>query len=423
MIALYSIIISLLFYSALPLLLLIIVISGRHKEGLKQRFGFYPMIKGGGRTDYWIHASSVGEVNAVQILLAEILEREKSARIVVTTMTVRGREVAEKLYEGKATCYLAPLDVPFIVSRAISTVKPKKYICLETELWPVIIYSLRKKRVPVFLVNGRISDRSYASYLRVKKLVSLTLHSFRKIAVISKTDRNRFISLGAEPGTTQHFGNIKYDLLTPLSSREVQKKYQPILQVVNEKVFVAGSTHDDEEEQVVDLYLQFLKPNNYICLIAPRHIERIDELKRMLQKKSIDFHLLSELLKKDSRRLYQFILMDTMGDLAEIYGVADYIFCGGSLVNKGGHNLIEGAIWQKPIFFGPYIEDFRDAAELLEENGGGKKVSCVEDLKAELVTLSGDNEQYRRRCEGSAAAYNAIRGASKRQLAFIFNEE
>jgi 3-deoxy-D-manno-octulosonic-acid transferase len=419
---LYRYIVALLFYGSLPLLLLVVMVTGKHRPGLLQRFGCYPReAKNPGALIVWLHAASVGEVQAARSIIGELRKKRPGAKIILTTMTLRGRRVAQSQLDASINCYLAPLDVPWIVERAIGRIRPDVYICIETELWPVLLDSLARRKVRLFMVNGRISEKSYRKYPRMAWLMHHVVGQFDRMAVISARDKSRYISLGANPQGISVEGNVKYDLSIPANADELVEKYRALLKISGEEVFIAGSTHNGEERLLFQLYSEFEQEGSFLFIIAPRHLERIAEIEKDLRSRKIPYQLYSNIKNDRERRRERVLLLDTMGELASLYGIADFVFCGGSLVNKGGHNLMEAAVWNKAVFYGPYIDDFHDAALLLETGRGGFRVDSLADLAESIRYCRNHPDHYRAACRRAGRIAGAQQGNSMRQVAFLLS--
>lgn len=419
----YRIFIGLFFYLCLPLLLLFVFLTGKHREGLSERFGSYPdRVKRGDRNrTYWLHASSVGEVQAVRAIMTELSVKDPDAEIIVTTMTAHGKRVAQTKLTGVMHCFLAPLDVPWITDRGVRSISPDIYICFETELWPVLINSLYKQKVRICMVNGRISDRSYGKYIKLQGMLKKTLRQFDKLAVITEADQQKYISLGASPDDISAFGNVKYDLALPHREEEIVQNFKLTLGCQGMQVFIAGSTHTGEERILLHFYTRYLLKNEMLFLLAPRHMERIAEIEKVLQQHRIGYHTLSDIIDRKKERTELLVLVDTMGDLANLYSVADFAFCGGSLVNRGGHNLMEAALWQKAVFYGPDIADFRDAADLLESVNAGFQVNNIDELEQLITHFTKHPADYASACGRAGKVARSLQGCSRRQVDYILN--
>lgn len=418
MYALYTLIVGLLFYSLLPLLLLFVLITGRHRDGLAERFCLYPALpKETGKERIWLHAASVGEVQAARALIAELRDLRPRAEFVVTTMTLHGRKVAERQL-APIPCRLAPLDVPGVVGRAVQKFYPDVYICLETELWPLLLRKAASRGVRVVQLNGRLSAKAAGGYQQWRWFFRRVLACFNAMAVIGEPDRKRYLALGADPSRLQVLGNVKYDLRLPDEPDRVREEFARTLGVDAEtRVLVLGSTHGGEEELLLPL-LRTLAEAGWLMVLAPRHLERLDALQGMLAAEGIAFDCFSRLRQGDRRR-QPVVILDSLGELASLYSIADYAFCGGSLVPRHGHNLMEAAIWGKVVFFGPSMEDFHDAAQQLEAAGGGFMVGSVDELMERILEFEQHPESYRLACLRAGDAARAQLGAARRQAALV----
>ena len=425
MLLVYRLIVGLLFFGSLPISLPLVLLTGKHRRGLWQRFGGYklqPKFQNKDGVTVWLHASSVGEVQAVRPIILDLSKKLPSASFILTTMTMRGTEVAEIQLADSAQCFLAPLDVPGIVERAINTFTPDIYICMETELWPVLIDSLSRKGVRLCLVNGRLSERSFGKYLKTAKFIQRTIQQFDKIAVISASDRDKFLALGARDAKLAVEGNVKYDLDLPAGRNRVTDEYRRLLEVTNEEVFIAGSTHEDEELQLCRIFEQLRDSRKIVFIIAPRHLERLEDISRSFAEEGIFYQLFSAVKSGAEKRTTDLLLVDTMGELALLYGIGDYIFCGGSLVAKGGHNLMEAALWDKAVFYGPHIEDFHDAASLLEQVEAGFRVADVDELAVKIDYFQRHSDEYQAACSRAGEIARQQRGSAARQANFVLSD-
>ena len=420
MFVLYQLIVGLVFWLCFPFLLIFVWITGKHRRGLCERLGFYKFDSRSRSQGprIWIHAASIGEVRAAGILIGYLEDALPEFDILVTTMTIHGRDFARK-YLGTDCCFLAPLDVPFIVDRVIATVTPNVYVCLETELWPLLIRKLHGNNTSTLLLNGRLSDKSIGNYVRFRLLFGPVLQSFSAIGAITVADRQRFIDIGAASASIEVTGNIKHDSVIPLDQEEIINKWRQTLGIHKDTdVFIAGSTHSPEEELLLPLFDKLSGQYNQLCLIAPRHLDRLDGLAVMLAQNNVAYDRLSRLIQGE-RRNHTLILVDTIGDLAELYSIATFVFVGGSLTPYGGHNVMEAAIWEKIIFFGPHIDDFREAAEWLVKSGGGFMIGSVSEMEDQLCAFLNDRDKLieAQKCAGKAARKR--QGAGEQQVQLI----
>lgn len=414
-------------------------------QELRQRLGFYRAEprRPGGKPRIWLHAASVGEVQVARALVLEIGRQLPGAEIWVSTLTRHGQQVCRDQMPVEVHCIFAPLDLAGVCSRMMRNIGPDLYVCLETELWPEIIRQAARRQAGPALLNARLSERSLRLYRRwpARPLIRATISRFRAIAAIGADDAERYRELGAAPAAVTVKGNAKYDLnpaaagggaatsadkpgheekLTDLRARLGIGPEQPVL--------VCGSTHHDEEELLLTAWRK-LKRNlpGLVWIVAPRHLRRLPEIEAMFREKGLEYWRLSEIfspgetgdaLPPDNRRVTA-ILVDQMGKLAELYSVADYVFCGGSLVQRGGHNLLEAAIYGKPVLFGPHMDDFREDAELLLREGGGFLVRDGENLCQRILALHTRPAEYRRAAEQAGGIARQLRGAARQQVKII----
>ncbi|MDD2466944.1 MAG: glycosyltransferase N-terminal domain-containing protein [Desulfobulbus sp.] len=407
-------------YAFLVLLLpLARLFGGRYGYGLEQRLGRYQpgmRLDGSPAPLLWIHASSVGEVQAALILIKTLLGTGKSVQIIVSSTTEQGQKMAAARLGTTIPCVLAPLDFPPAVQRAIHFFRPTLYIGLETELWPVMLTALGQTSVPKLLLNGRLSERSLKRYLHVPGFIRPLVAGFQALSVISADDGVRFVALGAPKSKVRVSGNLKYDM--PAENNE-EKRQQLRLRLGASRgaVFLCGSTHDGEEELLWPAVQPLLREWPLIWVVAPRHLERLPAVISFFRRVGIDYHLYSELTH--TTPTHRAVLVDTMGDLADLYCAGDYIFCGGSLVDRGGHNIIEAARWGRPVYYGPYMKDFKDAAELLRDNGGGFQVKDSQALLALLRLHHSHPEAYNQACQRALATAASQHGSVDRQVALV----
>ena len=369
----------------------------------------------------WLHSASVGEVLLARILIKELAVILPEADFVLSTMTEQGMEVARKQAGEKVRCIYAPLDLVGIVGRAIRAVKPSLYICLETELWPAFLLEAKRSGVKLVLLNGRLSEGSFRRYQWVKGFMARILSCFSMISVIQQADAKRYMSLGAEPEKVRILGNAKYDQNLESLVLESEEQYRAWLNLrPGQPLFVAGSTHTGEEEMLLTVFQDLKKATgmqDLIWVVAPRHLQRLPEVEGMLKQKQVDYERLSAV--KGSERRTDTILVDSIGDLAGLYSIASYVFCGGSLVDRGGHNIMEAAILGKPVFYGPSMKDFSDAAELLESAGGGFPVNGPQDLTESILYFMDHPEEYDTAGRRARAIAGTQQGAARKQALLV----
>ena len=365
----------------------------------------------------WIHAVSVGEAATAVPLVEAITRRWPQLGIVMTTVTPTGARIVADRLAGRAVHRYFPIDLPGPVRRALDAVNPRFFLCMETELWPNLLRALAARGVPSMIANGRISDRSFRRYRLVRFFTARMLAHVRVLAMQSEEDARRIIALGARPERVVVTGNIKNDLIPPEGGGEAL--WQRLLGLDDgEPVWVAGSTHRGEEAIVLDVYLRLRARVPTLALVlAPRHPERVAEVERLVRERGLQPVRRSGLPKSQARGAV--IIVDTVGELAQIYRVASVVFVGGSLAPTGGHNMLEPALLRKPVIFGPHTTNFRESAELLLEAGGALVVRDGAGLDAHMGALLVDAERRRRMGEAAFKAVAGRRGAIKHTLELV----
>jgi len=392
-------------------------------RSLRQRIGNFRADispRENGPATIWIHAASVGEVQAVRVLINELLSGNEEYRFVLTTMTEYGRMVAEKQLPEDVLCLLAPLDVSPVVRRFLKRIRPDIYIGMETELWPVLLSELERADVTKVLLNGRMSKRSFKRYRLAHGLMDRLINGFAALSVIRQEDKERFASFGVPEDRIQVTGNIKYDF--PREDADiVRDQYRKMLGLGEEKLFICGSTGRGEEKILAGVFqeLQEQSGNTPVWLIAPRHLERLSEIKRLLVERGVRYDLFTELRDKKQQRTNPVILVDCMGELARIYSAGDFIFCGGSLVDRGGHNVMEAVRWGRPVYYGPSMHDFSDAAEILKKSGAGFQVRGGAELAGIILHHMLDTAAYRLACKNAAEVTALQQGSARRQAEMV----
>lgn len=421
---LYNLLLTIVTVLTLPAFCLYVLITGKHREGLGQRLGFIssqtpndPSLK----PRLWIHACSVGEVIVISPIITEIKSIYPSSYIVVSNSTKSGHRFAKKALKDVSSYMYFPLDLGWVVRRALRAVSPDIFIVSETEIWPNFLRTAKRRGIKNIMVNGRISVRSFGNYMKVKCFMKSVLQNFNMMSMIMKSDADRIISMGASPERVLINGNSKYDRLADQVHRSFEEEIRRIFSISTEdKVFIAGSTRTGEEKIVVEAYLRFIKVHpDMLMIIAPRHIERTSEIEELLRKNSLGFVLKTELDKGKTKRDKQVIVIDTIGDLFKVYSVGTIVFCGGSLVPLGGQNVLEAAAWGKVVFYGPFMEDFLDARELLERVGAGIEIKDADDLVETGIKLLKDSERLRSLGEAGREAVMANRGSARRNAELI----
>ena len=390
--------------------------SGGYGRSFSQRFGRYGADLPA-EPRCWIHAVSVGEAAAAVPLVEAIARRWPELSVVMTTVTPTGARVVADRLRGTVAHRYFPLDLPGPVRRAIDAVRPRFFIGMETELWPNFLRALARRGVPAMIANGRISDRSFRRYHRVRFLTARMLRDIAVFAMQSQEDARRIIALGAPPGRVVVTGNLKTDL-TPAEAGGEAVWQQLLGLATNEPVWIAGSTHRGEETVVLDAYARLRRRYpDLVLLLAPRHPERVPEVERLAADRQLATVRRSEL--PASRERAPVIVLDTVGELAKIYSVASVVFVGGSLVPTGGHNMLEPALLRKPVLYGPHTTNFRESAELLLAAGGAVLVDEPKRLELRVAELLADPARRSRMGEAGLHAVIGRQGALKQIMQLV----
>ncbi|MCQ9208522.1 MAG: 3-deoxy-D-manno-octulosonic acid transferase [Omnitrophica bacterium] len=341
------------------------------------RLGIFPesaIAKIKGKKVIWLHAVSVGEAQAVSTLVDQLKASYPNFRLVISTVTKTGNKIARKLARAEDLIIYSPLDIGFIVRAVVRLINPQALIVAETEIWPNLVAGLAKRKIPVILVNGRLSQGSFKGYKIIRCFLKGVLQRFSLFCMQTKEDAQKIIYLGADEDKVKVTGNMKFDVqLSALS-------YQPSVLGLNkeERLFIAGSTHRPEERIILEVYKQLIK--NYPdlrLLIAPRHIERTQEIEKLVVK----FGFKPQRVSKIGETTNSVLILDTIGQLKSLYAAADIVFIGGSLVRHGGQNPIEPAIFCKPILFGPYMFNFSDVAGVFLKRKAAIMVRDAQELE------------------------------------------
>ncbi len=382
----------------------VFLIKGKHKNELGSRFGKVPpevKQKLLAHRVFWVHAVSVGEVVQAVRLINALKEKLAGWHFLLTTTTVAGREIAEKLKSVEDTVLAFPVDFRFSVRSFVEGIRPEVLVILETEIWPNLFFELFRRNVPVFIVNGRLSDPAMARYEKVRVFLKPVLEGLSGIFAQDERMRARFLKLGAKKEFVWVTGNMKFDWMPKFSASETIEKITQSKSLNPSFLCVAGSTHEGEEDILFAIYpaLRTRVPDFQLA-IAPRHIERIPAIEQKAARNGIETRRFSSLAQSNGNA-WSFsgggvvLLIDKMGMLADLYSVADIVFIGGSLVNRGGHNLVEPAFFERPILFGPYMNNFREMAVEFKKAAAAVEVKNGAELEAQILGLKQDEEKRR----------------------------
>ncbi|MBN1102137.1 MAG: 3-deoxy-D-manno-octulosonic acid transferase [Deltaproteobacteria bacterium] len=391
------------------------------RRGLAERLGLRPLPNPPENRPLWVHALSVGEVISALPLLKALRQSHPGRPVVFTATTLQGLEIARREVGAEGVQILRmPMDFWWAMRRMVRQLNPMLLVIVETDLWPGLLHLMRGRGTKSLLVNGRISPRTFRSYRRFRLPVRSMLFADLDLCLMqSDLDRERLLHIGIPPHRVVTAGNIKFDRpWVPMDRGEYLHWVKVLALTPEDIVWVAGSTHKGEEEIVLGVFsrLRALFPRLRL-IIAPRRIEEAEDVSETARRKGLRTFLRRHLALGGEP--CDIIVLDTLGELGRIYGLAEISFVGGSLVPHGGHNLLEPACFGRPVLFGPYTHNFVLMSELLLEAGGGKRVKDGEDLFQVMKDLLSSPEEAERMGERAREFVQQSRGALKRVLKHI----
>lgn len=417
----YNFFLTLFLILGLPFVLPVALLGKGRKGEFLERLGFYPRgIKDDfrGSRPIWVHAVSVGEVRASISLITEIRKRYPGRKILLSTFTRSGYEMARQVAAADGVIYL-PLDHPWPVDRALALFDPSLLIFLETEIWPNFLHLAHGRGTPILLLSGRISSRAFRRYDYFGWFFSRVLKQFTDFGMQNQDYVERIIRLGVDPAKVTVTGDLKHADWGGRADESAGEEGMDLNGDQPRPVLVAGSTHRGEEEVLLDVFLNLKSRRpDLLLILAPRHPRRFEEVEKLLQRKSVNYRKKSE-MNGHSAHSEEVIFLDTLGDLPAIYRLASVVFVGGSLVDAGGHNPIEPARWSKPILFGPYMANFAALADEMKLKGGGIEVRGYEDLIREISLLLSDPERAMRIGERARSIVDGDRGVVDRSMGLV----
>ena len=387
-----------------PLISFALKRGGYSDDAIKRKLGKFDTPNFEGEKVIMFHGVSVGEINAIEKLIKTVRAEFSEVKIVVTTGTNTGQEIAnKKLGETADLITYFPFDTPSCVKRFLDNVKPDVVLMAETEIWPNFLEGCKQNGVTVFIINGRISDRTFNSYKKLKFFFKPLLNMYSGIFTQSAEDKEKFLSLGANPETTERMNNLKFDITAPKVDIELKKEG---------RVFLAASTHSGEDKIVFDTYKKLkLKHPDLKFIIAPRHLTRLDEVKNVVR----DYVLRSE---GEDLVNHDVMILDTMGELGKIFAFADVSFIGGSFNKTGGHNPLESIIFGKPVISGPSIHNFKDIYSIIQNAQAGFVVKTEEEFFQIADKMFSDKTFYEKTVKAGEQVFKDQQGA----LEFVINK-
>ena len=404
----YRILSTILFLLALPFYAIVRAVKGKYLPGWREKLGKFNAPDLGDKVIMY-HGVSVGEVIALENLIKKTKETFPDYKIVVTTGTKTGQEIAHKKYDNIADFITYfPFDITICVELFLKKINPTVVLIAETELWPTFASYCKMKNIPLFVINGRISDSTFKSYKFLKGFFKELFKNYTEILTQSEEDRQKFIEIGAPAEKTQVMKNLKFDVKRIDSDIEIGKGAN--------RIIIAGSTHKGEDEIILEAFTKLKQQFSDIkLLLAPRHLTRVNNVKDLTEKTGLKYGFRS---KNDTFTDNDIIILDTLGELSRMYQICDFAFIGGSFNKTGGHNPLEAVVYDKPVISGPSIHNFRDIYWILSRSKAGKVVKTPKELTDDMYKLLADNEFYSQSCEDCKTDFNSQQGA----MEFVINK-
>jgi len=428
MYAVYSLLILMFGVIASPYLAYQAIRYKKYIGSLGQRMGYLPVsFNLDGEESIWIHAVSVGEALTVRALIADLKLRYPTLRIFLSTTTMAGQQVARRNVQDVDAVFYFPFDLSFIVRRTLRLVRPRLFVMMETEIWPNLLHECKRMDVATVMVNGRISSRSYPRYKLVRPFFRKVLADVDKFCMQSEESARRLIDIGADPARVVVTGSLKFDSMempgaTTLEGRGQNRVLRYFRMTSGRPVIVAGSTMREEDPMVLQAFRRIRSSVgsavNPLLVIAPRHPERFGEVMQLAKNQAFVTVRRSD-LPIDAEPRAEVVVLDTIGELAQVYQIATAVFVGGSLVDSGGHNILEPAVFGKPIVFGPHMQNFKEIADAFVAQDAGVQVHNARGLEDALLALLTDPVRRARLGAAARALVESNRGAKDKSLAVI----
>ena len=404
----YRILSTILFLAALPIYAAVRACRGKFLPGWKEKLGKFDAPKLGDKV-IMFHGVSVGEVIALENLIKKTKETFPDYKIVVTTGTKTGQEIAHKKYDNIADFITYfPFDITICVKSFLEKIRPSVVLIAETELWPTFAAYCKQRNIPLLVINGRISDATFKSYKLLKGFFKELFKNYTEILTQSEEDKEKFIAIGAPADKTSIMKNLKFDVKRIDANIEIGKG--------NNRIIIAGSTHKGEDEIILDSFVKLKKQFPDIkLLLAPRHLTRVNNVTELVEKTKLPYDLRS---KNATFVNNDIVILDTLGELSKMYQICDFAFIGGSFNKTGGHNPLEAVVYNKPAISGPSIHNFRDIYWILSRTKAGKVVKTPEELTNYMHKLLADKEFYAQSCEDCKTVFQSQQGA----MQFVIDE-
>jgi len=419
--SLYSVLLLLALVISAPWWLLEMLRHGKYRTGLRERLGTVPdrLVGRAAVNTIWIHAVSVGEVLAISRVVDELKAQLPGWRIVVSTTTDTGQKLARERF-GEDNVFYVPLDLPFAVRAYLQALRPKLLVLAESEFWPNLLHEARLSGAAVAVVNARVSDRSLPGYMRVHKLLRRVLQNVQLFLAQSHEDARRLVQMGAPAERVHISGNLKFEVKPPAKS-ELTSRFTAALE--REEIgplLAAGSTLEGEEAMLLETFRQVTPQYpSALLVLAPRHPERFEAVASLLASSGLRYQRRSQWGGRKPLAGGVFLL-DSIGELARLYEFADLSLIGGSLVPRGGHNVLEAALFGTPILVGPHTENFRDIIEVFRR-ADALRVVTPQSLTATVLELLENDDDRRALGRRAFEVMRSQQGATERTVKALLN--
>ena len=416
MYALYSALLGLFLLITLPYWLLQMMRHGKYRAGLRQRLGAVPphIKAAAGKLSIWVHAVSLGEVVASSGVIDALRQKFPSRRVLISTTTSTGQKLAARRF-GEENVFYFPLDFGFAIRPYLGALRPELVVVAETEFWPSFLRLARRSGSRVAVINSRISDRSLPGYKRLAFWIPNVLENVDLFLAQTDEDRRRLIEIGAPEARVSVAGNLKFDVAPP-KPPAIMSTLRASLQQAG-PVLVCGSTLDEEDGPLLSAFRNILANHpQAVMILAPRHPERFAEVATLAEK--LDFRLVRRSLWSGEPLPGSVFLLDSIGELAALYSLATIAFVGGSLVPRGGHNILEPALYGAPIVTGSHYENFREIVDYFRSRDAVRVVGLAELPLVFMELIEDPTERERLGCN-ALAALDSQRGATERTVSAL----
>ena len=408
---LYTFLTTILSLIVLPVIFLIRIFQKKDVASWSKKLGKFDLNEKFDKTrkTIMVHGVSVGEVVSLEKLIRRIKQEFPNHNLVITTGTKTGQETAIKKMEDVADFITYfPLDINCAVKKFLDKINPDVVLIAETEIWPIFAINCKKRNIPFYIINGRMSDESFKMYKALKWFFGAILPLYSGIYTQSNLDKERLQIVGADNKKLDVMKNLKFDIEKFEVNLDLKKE--------NNKTFIAGSTHKGEDEIVLNVFKKLKeKDSNLKLLLAPRHITRTKDVEELIKQNNFTYNLYSI---NPSFKNVDVLLLDVMGELAKLYSTIDVAFIGGSFNKTGGHNPLEAIIFNKPVISGPSIKNFRDIYSILTTNNASFVVNNEKEFYNKLYKLLFDNDFYSEISKNTETIFNDQQGA----LNFVINK-